>query len=105
MKISEDKFNLENLEEKGVDFKPLKKASEIEAGLLFFIMDFFRFAISSTQVNKNEWSSISTAKSHKLSLSLLNPYEQLTIFSKGEYYQPFIPNPLLKTFSDPRSKK
>ena len=28
-------------------------------------MDFFRFAISSTQVNKNEWKSISTAKSHK----------------------------------------
>ena len=105
MKISEEKFTLENLEEKGVDFKPLQKASENEASLLFFIMDFFRFAISSTQVNKNEWRAISTAKSHKLSLSLLNPYQKLSIFSKDEYYQSFIPNPLFKTFSDPRSKK
>ena len=36
-KITENKFTVENLEEKGVDLTPLHKASENEAGLLFYI--------------------------------------------------------------------
>ena len=84
IEITEDKFTIKFLEEKGVDMNPLNKASENEAGLLFSITDFFRFGLTSSQVNKNEARALSTAKSHRLHLSLLNPYQQLSILSKGE---------------------
>ena len=82
--IKEDKFSVKSLEEKGVDLKSLNKASEKEMGLLFFITDFFRFGLASSQVNKNEAWAFSSATSQRLNISLLNPYQQLSLLSKGK---------------------
>ena len=53
IEIKEDKFTLEMLENKRVYLKLLKKASEEQGGLLFYILYFFRFGMDSSKVNKN----------------------------------------------------
>ena len=77
------KISSENLESEGIILNPLNKALENEGGFYYFILDFFGFEMTLSEVNKNEAWKMTTARSHMQNLSSIYCNRRIGILSKG----------------------
>ena len=78
-----NRINSEILEQNEVDLGPLNTALETEAGLFFYILDYFGSDIRSSQVNENEAYKMSTAISQMQKLSLRQSNAEIGNITKG----------------------